>query len=113
LSTGILFNADTLYEDGLFGSALQGKLILVAWSGELSRLATLNGTGDAIFICALAAPMEPRARMPQIWVLKDMLMLMSDAVAMRLEIVGVGVDNPVLKNLCWGTRPASHKRLSQ
>lgn len=72
LSTGISFIAETLYEVVLPGTALQGKSPPVAWRGELSRLATLNGTGDAIFICASASPRKPRARMPQVLMLKGM-----------------------------------------
>lgn len=52
--TGRLFIAEMLYDEGLSGEALQGKSEPSALSGELSRLATLKGTGEDIFMWALA-----------------------------------------------------------
>jgi hypothetical protein len=101
LSTGSSFVAEMLYEDG--EDALQGKSLPSALRGELSRLATLKGTGDAILTCALATPMRPRARIAQ--VLRVEGILMGDVLRCWVEVVVVFVavpdevvEEPVLEN---------------
>jgi hypothetical protein len=71
---------------------LQGKSLPSALSGELSRLATLKGTGDAILTCALATPMRPRAKMAQALMLKSMLM----GVVVRVVVIVVFVPDEVV-----------------
>lgn len=70
----MLFIAEMLYEAGLSLEALQGKSLPSDLRGELSRLATLNGTGDTIFMCALATPKRVMAKTPQVLRFKGMLM---------------------------------------
>jgi hypothetical protein len=62
LSTGRLFIAEMLYAKGLVEEALQGKSEPSASSGELLRLATLKGTGEVIFMWALAILRRARTR---------------------------------------------------
>jgi hypothetical protein len=92
LSTGSSFIAEILYDDAL-PVDLQGKSLPSALSGEFSRLATLKGTGDTIFTCALATPRRAKARMPQELMLKGMSMSGGVwwCVVMRVEVVEVVV----------------------
>lgn len=83
--TGILFIAEMLYEDGLLGDDLHGKSEPSALSGELSRPATLKGTGDDIFMWALATPKRPMAMSLRILRIE----------VMSLVIVSVFVDGVV------------------
>jgi L-fucose mutarotase/ribose pyranase (RbsD/FucU family) len=83
-----------LYADGV--DALQGKSLPSALSGELSRLATLKGTGDAILTCALVTPMRPRAKMAQALMLKGMSMGVVARVVVEVVVVDAVVPDEVV-----------------